>query len=104
MEKKYVSFMLLPAYRAAELFVNMLKDNFGKESKEMALMIKRTENNCTSTYSQYRSIQSQYLVEIMHILPSWSSFERPLCSCTLFYRLLMLSYATLTPKRWPKIV
>ena len=38
MQKKYVPLMLLRAYRAAGLCVNMLKDNNEIDIKEMALM------------------------------------------------------------------
>ena len=38
-QKKYVPFMFLRAYRAAGLCVNMLKDNIELNMKEMALMI-----------------------------------------------------------------
>ena len=38
-QKKYVPFMLLRAYRAAGLCVNMLKDNIELNMKEMALTI-----------------------------------------------------------------
>ena len=37
-QKKYISLMLLAAYRAAGLRVNMLKDNIEMDIKEMALM------------------------------------------------------------------
>ena len=37
-QKVYVPPMLLRAYRAAELCVNMLKDNIEMDSKEMTLM------------------------------------------------------------------
>jgi hypothetical protein len=37
-QKKYVPLMLLTAYRAAGLRVNMLKDNIEMDSKETALM------------------------------------------------------------------
>jgi hypothetical protein len=37
-QKKYVPLMLLRAYRAAGLRVNMLKDNIKMGIKEMALM------------------------------------------------------------------
>ena len=38
-QKKYVPFMLLIAYRAAGLCVNMLKDNIELNMKDMALTI-----------------------------------------------------------------
>jgi hypothetical protein len=37
-QKKYVPLMLLPAYRAPGLRVNMLKDDIEMGSKETALM------------------------------------------------------------------
>ena len=37
-QKKYVAFLLLTAYRAAGLGVNMLKDNNEIDIKEIALM------------------------------------------------------------------
>jgi len=37
-QKKYVPLMLLTAYRAAGLRVNMLKDNIEMDIKEMAIM------------------------------------------------------------------
>ena len=37
-QKKYLSVMLLTAYRAAGLRVNMLRDNTEMDIKEMALM------------------------------------------------------------------
>jgi hypothetical protein len=37
-QEKYVPFMLLRAYREAELCVNMLKDNTEGDIKEIALM------------------------------------------------------------------
>ena len=37
-QKKYAAFLLLTAYRAAGLGVNMLKDNIEMDIKEMALM------------------------------------------------------------------
>ena len=37
-QKKYVPLMLLRAYRAAELCVNILKDNIKMDSKEIELM------------------------------------------------------------------
>ena len=37
-QKVYVALMLLRAYRAAGLRVNMLKDNIEMEIKEMALL------------------------------------------------------------------
>jgi len=39
------------------------------------------------------------LVETLNILPSWCSSEKPLCTYTVRYRLLMFSYATPTPHR-----
>ena len=50
-QKKYVALMLLTAYRAAGLRVNMLKDNIEMDRKEMALMIARSENNLKNVYS-----------------------------------------------------
>jgi len=43
-QKKYFTFMLLRAYRAAGLHVNMLKDNIEMDVKEMALMIAWSKN------------------------------------------------------------
>ena len=43
-QKKYVALMLLTAYRAAGLRVNMLKDNIEMDRKEMAPMIAQSEN------------------------------------------------------------
>jgi hypothetical protein len=37
-EEKHVPLMLLPAFRAAELFVTMFKDNIEIDIKGMALM------------------------------------------------------------------
>ena len=37
-QKKYLSLMLLTAYRAAGLRVNMLQDNIEMDIKEMVLM------------------------------------------------------------------
>jgi len=45
-QKKYVPLMMLRAYRAVGLRVNMLKDNIEIDTKEIALMVTRTENNC----------------------------------------------------------
>ena len=42
-QKKYVPLMLLTAYRAAGLRVNMLKDNTEMDIKEMAAISMRTE-------------------------------------------------------------
>jgi hypothetical protein len=39
LQKKYVAFMLLTAYRTAGLRVYMLKDNIEMEIKEMAIMV-----------------------------------------------------------------
>jgi hypothetical protein len=39
-QNKCVSLVLLRAYRAAELHVNMLKDNIEIDMKEVALVIK----------------------------------------------------------------
>ena len=69
-QKKYVPLMLLTAYRAAGLRVNMLRDNIGIDIKEIALIFKPIENNIINTYSQYRQIHSRYLVEPINILPS----------------------------------
>ena len=44
-QKKYVPLMLLTAYRAAGLHVNMLKDNIKMDSKEMVLVTTWTEFN-----------------------------------------------------------
>jgi len=41
-QKKYVALMLLTAYRAAGLRVNMLKENNEIDFKEMALIITQT--------------------------------------------------------------
>jgi len=41
-QKKCVTLILLKAYRAAELRVNMLKDNIEMDIKEMVLKFKRT--------------------------------------------------------------
>ena len=98
-QKKYIPFMLLTAYRAAGLRVNMLKDNIENDIKEMALLFTRTENNFINTTSQYRHFRSRYLVETVTVFPSWSSSEKRLCTYTLCYRLLVLSYATPTPRR-----
>ena len=49
-QKKYVPLMLLTAYRAAGLLVNMLKDNIKMDSIEMALSIARSENNLKNMY------------------------------------------------------
>jgi hypothetical protein len=67
-QKKCV--MLLTAYRAAVLHVNMLKDSIEMDGKEISLMIKRTKNNIINAYSQYRHGQLRYLVETVNILPS----------------------------------
>jgi len=45
--------MLLKAYRARGLYVNMLKDNIEIDIKIMALRIKRTENNYSNTYRHF---------------------------------------------------
>ena len=62
-QKKYVPLMLLTAYRAAGLRVNMLKDNIEIGIKEIAFIFTLIENNIISTYSQYRQIHSRYLVD-----------------------------------------
>jgi hypothetical protein len=48
-QKKYVALMLMRAYRAAELRVNMLKDNIEMNSKEMALISMGAELNLLNT-------------------------------------------------------
>ena len=45
--------MLLTAYRAAEVRVNIIKDNIKIVIKEIAIMITRTEYNFINTYSKY---------------------------------------------------
>jgi len=45
LQKKYVLLMLLAAYRAAVLRVNLLKDNFEMDIKVISLMIVGSENN-----------------------------------------------------------
>ena len=44
-QKQYVPLMLLTAYIASELLVNMLKDNIKMEIKGMALMTRWNESN-----------------------------------------------------------
>jgi hypothetical protein len=44
-QKKYLPLMLMRAYRAAELRLNMLKDNIEMNSKEMTLISMGTELN-----------------------------------------------------------
>ena len=44
-QKKYVPHMLLRAYRAAELRVNVLKDNVEMHIKEIAFIIKWNNSN-----------------------------------------------------------
>jgi len=44
-QKKYVPHILLTAYRAAELRVNMLKDNVELDIKETVLMNTWNESN-----------------------------------------------------------
>jgi len=43
--------MLLTAYRAAGLRLNMLKDNIEMDGKERGFMIARSENNFKNIYS-----------------------------------------------------
>ena len=86
--------ILLTVYRAAGLLVNMLKDNIKMDIKETCLWI------ADSTWSLYNlkiKVFSHDIWQIiMNILPSWSTSEKPLCTYTVWYRLLMISYATLT--------
>ena len=44
-QKEYVLLMLLTAYRAAKILVNVLKDNNEMELLVMARMIERSKNN-----------------------------------------------------------
>jgi hypothetical protein len=44
-QKKYIALMLLRAYRAAELRLNMLKDNIEMNSNKMARISMRAEIN-----------------------------------------------------------
>jgi hypothetical protein len=60
---KYVPRMLLRAYRAAELQVNMLKDNIKMDFKEIALMTTWNESNFISIQSYHHHYQPGYLVE-----------------------------------------
>jgi hypothetical protein len=46
----YIALMFLRAYGAAELRVNMLKDNIEMDSKLIALITTRTENKMTNIY------------------------------------------------------
>ena len=69
-QKRNFPLMLLTAYRAAGLRVKKFQDNIEINIKEIALMITRTESNITNTYSQYRQINSRYLVEPINTLPS----------------------------------
>ena len=78
-QKKYIPLILVTAYRAAGLRVKRLQDNIETDIKEMALMITRTENNISNTYSQYRHFHSRHLVQTMNTLPS---SVRPLCTYT----------------------
>ena len=55
---KYVIFMLLTAYRAAGLYVNVLKDNIEIDIKGKVLVIKWTEN--------YLSIHIHNIVIVSH--------------------------------------
>jgi len=96
LQKKYVPLMLMRAYRAAGLCVNMLKDNIEMDIKETALMLTRTENNFINSFSKYRLFHSIYLVESINILCSCSRSESPLCISTVRYRLSMSIYATPT--------
>ena len=66
----YVPFILLTAYSAAGLRVNMLKNNIEFDIKETALIIKWSGNKFINTYSKYGQFHSRYLVETMNILPS----------------------------------
>ena len=61
--------MLLRAYRAAELHVNMLKDNIEIDMKEVALVIKWTENYL-STRIHNIAIVSHNIWQKMNIF-SW---------------------------------
>jgi len=59
--------MLLTAYRAAGLLVNMLKDNIEMDSKEMALVIARSENNLINIYCYGHYHHPRYLVQTTNI-------------------------------------
>jgi hypothetical protein len=55
--------MLLRAYRAAELHVNMLKDNIKMDFKEIALMTKWNESSLISMQPYDSHYQPGYLVK-----------------------------------------
>jgi hypothetical protein len=61
--KKYVPRMLLRAYRAAELRVNMLKGNIKMDLKEIALMTKWNKINLISMQCYDHHYQPAYLVK-----------------------------------------
>jgi len=92
--------MLLRAYRAAGLRVNLIRDNIEMEIKEMAPMTSGT-NLIWSIYKLKITVNSQHIcLKTMNTLTTWFRYERPPCPYSVWYRLLMFSYATLTAHRY----
>jgi hypothetical protein len=97
-QKKYVPVMLLRAYRAAELRVNMLKDNTKMDIKEMALNIASTILNWINI-ALWSPLSATILLGKDEYLAQLIQFYRPQCKYTVLYRLFMFSYTTLTTHR-----
>ena len=88
--------MLLTAYRAAGLLVNMLKDNIEMDSIEMALSFARSENNLKKCLRLNSLLSSKIFGTNDEYLDHLIQF----CKNTLRgIALLIFSYAKLTTHR-----